>query len=131
MEPVIKDMKPVALVNDEDFWLDILQLWRSHLAFLQVRLKGVSQAHKTPLSDAEVAYFVEDIARLGDTVLADYQESLRADLAIRKEQQELMEGPEWMEEHELFEGQMRQLRSEYNHLLQRVSAVLEPEKLVA
>ncbi len=131
MKPVIKDMKPIALKNDLDFWLDILQLWRSHLAFFEVRLKGLSQTKGIPLSDAELDYFLADINRLGETILADYQESLRTDLTLWKEHAQFQLGAEYEDEHDLFEGQMRQLRNEYNHLLQRIMAILEPQKQVA
>ena len=131
MKPVTKEMKTPDLENGLDFWLDILQLWRSHLAFLQVRLKGISQTKRIPLSEAEFDYFLEDIALFGEDVLADYQESLRADLTLRKGQSHLLTSTDWVAEHDLFQGHMRQLKREYTQLLDRISAIIEPEKEVA
>lgn len=126
MESIVKNEKPVGLENDLHFWLDILQLWRSHLAFLQVRLQGLSQTKEISLTEAEFAYFLEDVALFRETVLLDYQEALRKDLALRQEHAQSLTGARWVEEHDLFERHMRQLKSEYTQLLDRIGKVLEP-----
>ncbi len=125
MESVSENEKPTGLEKDLLIWLDILQLWRSHLTFLQIRLKGQNQRKVAPVPEGELTYFLQEISLFSESILADYQEALRKDLVLRKEHSQSLVGAKWVEEHDLFARHMQQLRSEYHKILEQIMTQLE------
>jgi hypothetical protein len=112
-----KEKKPANLETDLRIWLDILQLWRSHLGFLKIRLSALNQRNSEVLARQDFDKLAMGIQYFTDSVITDYQEALRTDLRAREGKNQSLSGVKWQEEHDLFERHMKQLRSEYHKLL--------------
>ena len=126
MDLVMEKTRPMALENDFRIWLDVLKLWRSHLTFLNMRLRQMHRFSPQRLGDDTYDKFTMEIEFFSDSILTDYQEGLQNDLEDREQPEPSLSEAKWLEEHSMFDQHMKQLRGEYKSLMVQVLEVLTP-----
>lgn len=125
METITVNAKPVGLEKDLGIWLDILQVWRSHLVFLTIRLREMHQTHPDMIDGIGNDEVEMEMEYFNDSVLTDYLDLLQTELKVGEKDPEALSEAKWLQEYELIEEHMRELRSEYTKLLSRTLAALD------
>jgi hypothetical protein len=124
MESITENVKPSALEKDMGIWLDILKLWRSHLAFLNTSLRSMHQNHPDLLDGQSYDEVSTEMQNFSDSVLSDYLEVIGSNLDVKEKEPVSLSESKWLQEYDLIEQDMKLLRSEYKKLLVKGMAVL-------